>query len=66
MSKYPKFPQEATEKQKVDILRKIVDEMIDYFTDSRLIFAQNKRVYEITRVNRKSWGRIYDTLSKTL
>ena len=54
VSKFPDFPKEVTEEQKVDILQNIVHEMIDYFNASGLACTKRGTYYELTQI-KKTW-----------
>ena len=51
LSMPPNFPKDVSEEQKVEILRNIVDEMIDYFNGSGLKCDKKGAYYEITQAN---------------
>ena len=56
VSKFPDFPKEVAEEQKIEILRNIVKEMIDYFNGSGLFCNQKKDNFEITQAKRTLLG----------
>ena len=55
VSKYPDFPTEVTDSQKIDFLKKIVNEMVTFFQDSSLLCSPNGNVYHVVSV-RKGWS----------
>jgi len=57
VSKFPDFPKELSEAQKVDILRNIVDEMIVYFNGSGLVCAKEGSPLEIHQVKKSFLGK---------
>lgn len=63
VSKFPDFPKEVTEEQKVDILQKIVHEMIDYFNGSGLFCNKMEAYYEITQIKKTLLGKKEKTWS---
>jgi acetyltransferase-like isoleucine patch superfamily enzyme len=56
VSKYPEFPKEVSEEEKVDILKNIVSEMIDSFQKSGLSCKGNGSEFEITKMRRGFLG----------
>ena len=48
VSKYPEFPKEVTEEEKVDILKNIVEEMVSHFNKSGLRCSENGSGFEIS------------------
>jgi acetyltransferase-like isoleucine patch superfamily enzyme len=56
VSKYPDFPKEVSQAEKIEMLRKIVDEMIDLFRKSRLRCEGDNGDYLISRIERKFWA----------
>jgi acetyltransferase-like isoleucine patch superfamily enzyme len=48
VSKYPEFPRDVSKDEKVDLLRNIVLEMIQYFGDSGLICEDKGNIYTVT------------------
>ena len=56
VSKYPDFPKEVSESEKVEMLHKIVDEMIDFFRKSRLKCESGNDEYLISRIEKKFWA----------
>jgi hypothetical protein len=57
VSKYPEFPKEVSEEEKVNILKNIVSEMIDSFQKSGLPCGGNGSEFEIKQVRRGMLGR---------
>jgi len=57
VSKFPDFPKEVTEEQKVDILDNIVHQMIDYFNGSGLLCTKKETYYEITQIKKTLLGK---------
>jgi len=56
VSKYPDFPKEVDETEKVEMLHKIVDEMIDFFQKYRLKCQSDNDEYLISRIEKKFWS----------
>ena len=56
VSKYPDFPKEVKNPEKVEMLHKIVDEMIDFFQKSRLRCESENDEYLISRIERRFWA----------
>jgi acetyltransferase-like isoleucine patch superfamily enzyme len=56
VSKYPDFPKEVSESEKVEMLHKIVDEMIEFFQKSRLKCESENDEYLVSRIERKFWA----------
>lgn len=57
VSMAPDFPKPVTEDEKREILRTIVDEMMQFFTDSGLSCKANgDGLYEVTHTARSLWG----------
>lgn len=56
VSKYPDFPKEVDETEKVEMLHKIVDEMIDFFRKSGLKCQSDNDEYLISRIEKKFWA----------
>ena len=72
VSKYPEFPREISDDEKVTILKDIVGEMVQYFRDSSLQCERKGDIYLICRqsrvlffTRRKTWSFHvwYDTVS---
>lgn len=57
VSKFPDFPKEVTEEQKVEILDNIVHQMLDYFNGSGLFCTKREAYYEITQIKKTLLGR---------
>lgn len=57
ISKSPDFPKDVSDGEKIDILRKIVDEMIGYFNGSGLECTNNGDNFEITHVRKRLFGK---------
>jgi acetyltransferase-like isoleucine patch superfamily enzyme len=57
VSKAPDFPKEVSDKEKLDIFRHIVAEMIQFFTDSGLRCEQNGHRYHISKSASGWWRR---------
>lgn len=55
VSKFPSFPKEVTEEEKVGMFRNIVSEMIAYFTDSGLFCEREGLYYSVTHVRKEWW-----------
>ena len=56
VSKYPEFPKEVAEKEKVDILKNIVEEMVSYFNKSGLSCSENGSGFEISEQRKALLG----------
>ncbi len=56
ISKYPDFPKEVPKEEKIDILRYIVDEMIEYFSGSGLECINNENNFEISQIKKSLFG----------
>ena len=56
VSKYPDFPKEVTDSEKVEMLRKIVEEMIDSFQKSGLSCKSENDEYQVSRIEKKFWA----------
>ena len=50
---YPDFPKEVSDSEKIEMLHKIADEMIDFFRKSRLKCEGENDEYQISRIERK-------------
>lgn len=57
VSKAPDFPKEVSDKEKVDMFRNIVAEMIQFFIDSGLHCQQNGHRYNISKPASSWWRR---------
>ena len=57
VSKYPEFPREVPEEEKVALLRNIVAEMMQYFRDSNLRCEEKEDTYLICRQSRNPFVR---------
>ena len=57
IGKPPDFPKEVSEQEKVDILKSIVDKMIDYFNGSGLKCTNNGDYFEIVHVRERLFGK---------
>ena len=57
ISKPPDFPKDVSEDEKVNILRDIVDEMINYFNGSGLRCIDNGDYFEIVHVRERLFGK---------
>lgn len=57
ISKYPDFPKEVSKEEKVDILKNIVNEMIEYFNGSGLECARNGDCFEVHQDNKMFLGK---------
>ena len=57
VSKYPEFPKEVTQEQKVDILKNIVNEMLNNFNKSSLRISGTGSDYEIIESGKGFLGR---------
>jgi acetyltransferase-like isoleucine patch superfamily enzyme len=71
INKPPDFPKHVTDEQKIELLKKIVDEMIGYFIGSGLLCVGREGHWEVTQVRksllrgkRKTWrlGIAYDAV----
>jgi acetyltransferase-like isoleucine patch superfamily enzyme len=56
VSKYPDFPRELTDRDRAEMFRKIVQEMVQFFHGSGLEYTQDGNRYEFVRTAR-SWLR---------
>ena len=56
VSKYPDFPKEVEETEKVDMLHKIVDEMIEFNQKSGLKCTSENDEYRVSRIEKKGWS----------
>ena len=54
VKKYPDFPTEVTDSQKIDFLKRIVNEMLTSFQNSGLLCSPNGNVYRVVLV-REGW-----------
>jgi acetyltransferase-like isoleucine patch superfamily enzyme len=57
VSKYPEFPKEVADEEKVDILKNIVDEMVSCFNKSGLRCSGNGTDYEVRQPGKGLVGR---------
>jgi acetyltransferase-like isoleucine patch superfamily enzyme len=61
ISKFPDFPKEVSEEQKVDILKNIVDEMMTYFNGSGLVCTNEGDHFKVTRIKKTILGKKANT-----
>jgi acetyltransferase-like isoleucine patch superfamily enzyme len=73
VSKYPDFPRDVDDSEKIEMLKSIVTEMIDVFEKEGAQCRQNHNGYEVSRLNASWWkksqnlGRLevlYDTVDE--
>ena len=57
VSKFPNFPKEIVEEEKVKILENIIQEMIEYFNGSGLFCIKKKNHFEINQVVKTFFGK---------
>ena len=57
VSRAPDFPKEVSDKEKLDLFRRIVDEMIQVFTDSGLRCEHHGNRYTISKSSLSWWKR---------
>ncbi|RJP92383.1 MAG: hypothetical protein C4518_06945 [Desulfobacteraceae bacterium] len=66
VSKFPDFPREVTWEEKVEMIRNIVSEMLEFFRDSGLPCNSKGNIYEVTKAEKKLLMNIRRTMRFSL